>query len=732
MKQNHEWVRRARIFMLDNYHPPFWPELSFDAKKLVDVARKYHANAIRFGSAGKWSVFPNEFWPSHPELNGRDLITEVVEEAHAHDMRVVVYIPTGHIIPQDNILKYNPEWLYRSAPGAEPKILFHHGGGPHSPPCVNTPYRDAYMGFVKQLISDHEIDGIYTDSGVPFHSHGGHEASLCYCDYCLEKFRREFDCEMPYADDPTTLPLEQREMLEKFSLETGRGMADMLIEGAEFAREKRDIPVLTHGCAMAAWPEFRFMNTADGILYEAGGEFFHRLESASLGETSGLAMWQYVGGLTPWSRLQWFSQELVEEAAASFACGGAIIAACGTNLMHGYPEKFHHELAALFGTLEENESLFDKLHPTPFAAIPFILPMRFYERLETHRFRAEPLVIRERPNETMLGYPFSIPSQKVSIQGAFSAVTVNHLPAQLVNQETLSNPEKLARFPLLYLPNIGYLTEAEIECVTDYVRAGGRLLASYRTSLYGPEPEELLENFALADLLGIDRMDCEPQHLKDYQNHLWCSGTFDMYARSVPGKWLAETFPEQVWPISRFEFVKTRPETEVLANFVFGGREDEPLWPAVTSREFGNGRVVYIAAAVEQLHREYRMSMIRDLIGAVIDWLCPEGRPIAMDGPDQLLAIPNEKPGAQVLFLVNHTGERMEELAKIWPQLSKQIDYVSPVSQAPIRWRLNESKTPRRVWDVCTGKDLDVSIDGSYLTTTLKDIGQYAIIAVEY
>ena len=126
------------------------------------------------------------------------------------------------------------------------------------------------------------------------------------------------------------------------------------------------------------------------------------------------------------------------------------------------------------------------------------------------------------------------------------------------------------------------------------------------------------------------------------------------------------------------------------------------------------------------------MSMIRDLLGAVIDWLCPEGRPIAMDGPDQLFAIPNEKPGKQVLFLVNHTGERMEGLAGIWPRLSRQIDYVSPVEEATVRWRLSEDKPPSRVWDVRTGKDLDVAVDGSYLKATLKDIGQYAIIAIEY
>lgn len=39
MKREHEWVRRARIFLMDNYQPPFWPDLAFDAKKLVDFER---------------------------------------------------------------------------------------------------------------------------------------------------------------------------------------------------------------------------------------------------------------------------------------------------------------------------------------------------------------------------------------------------------------------------------------------------------------------------------------------------------------------------------------------------------------------------------------------------------------------------------------------------------------------------------------------------------------------
>lgn len=728
MNPRHEWVRRARIFLMDNYHPPFWPDLTFDARRLVAVARQYHANAIRFGSAGKWSVFPNAFWPSHPQLGGRDLIDEVLHEAHAHDMRVIAYIPTGHIIPDANIRVHHPEWLYRPAPGAEPPPHLHHGGGLHAPACLSTPYRDAYRQFVEQLVTDHEIDGIYTDSGTPYHSHSDKRSSLCYCDHCLAKFRERFGCPMPYAPDPHALPQEQQEMLEAWSLSVGRLMADILIEGANFARRTRGIPVLTHGCSMAGWPERRFMDQVDGILYEAGGEFLHRLEAASLGESSGLAVWQYVGGLTPWSRLQWFSRELIEEAVASYACGGAVNVACGVNLVHASDRHFHRELADLFGVFEAREPLFADLHPTRFAAIPFVLPMRVYERLESHRFRAQPLEIRDRTPDMILGCSISNPPQQRCIEGGFSAMVANHLPVQLIDQGGLSDPEKLSRYPLLYLTNIGYMTEAEVDCVTQYVRSGGRLLASFRTSLYGPEPEDLRSNFALSDLLGVDRIDCEPHRLNDYHDHLWHSGVFDVYARSVEGGWLARTFAEPIWPVNRFEFVKPRPGTEVVANLVFGGREDEPLWPAVTCREVGRGRVVYLAPAVEQLHREYRMLIVRDLLGAIVDWLRPEGRPLSIDGPDQLLAIPNEKPAAHVLFLVNHTGERMEGLAQLWPRLSRQFSYVPPVPDVKLRWRVPRPR-PRRLWDVVTGEDLDYRMVGDELVATLDRVGQYAIIA---
>ena len=89
IKPSHAWIRRARIFQIEQYHPPFWPDIDFDPKKLVDAVRRYHANTIWFGAAGKWAVFPNEFFPPHPRLGERDLLGETIAEAHARDVRVI-------------------------------------------------------------------------------------------------------------------------------------------------------------------------------------------------------------------------------------------------------------------------------------------------------------------------------------------------------------------------------------------------------------------------------------------------------------------------------------------------------------------------------------------------------------------------------------------------------------------------------------------------------------------
>ena len=177
--------------------------------------RKYHANAIRFGSAGKWAVFPNEFFPPHPQLGERDLLAETIAEAHARDVRVIGYIPVGHIIPEDNMLIHHPGVDVPPQPRRRSLlVLRHHGGGFHRHVLLqHTVPRGP------SALSSHKWWTTTSTRSTPiracpYHSHHTPQSPLCYCDYCLEKFEKQFGCPMPYAPVIRySLPRQDRDML---------------------------------------------------------------------------------------------------------------------------------------------------------------------------------------------------------------------------------------------------------------------------------------------------------------------------------------------------------------------------------------------------------------------------------------------------------------------------------------------------------------------------------------
>lgn len=94
-----EWLRRSRVLLFDASVAPFYPEIEFDARKIVGLCKEVGANAIRVGSIAKWAYYQTREMPMHPELGNRDLIREMVEVAHREGIRVVVHVPAGHGLP---------------------------------------------------------------------------------------------------------------------------------------------------------------------------------------------------------------------------------------------------------------------------------------------------------------------------------------------------------------------------------------------------------------------------------------------------------------------------------------------------------------------------------------------------------------------------------------------------------------------------------------------------------
>jgi hypothetical protein len=88
---------------------------------------------------------------------------------------------------------------------------------------------------------------------------------------------------------------------------------------------------------------------------------------------------------------------------------------------------------------------------------------------------------------------------------------------------------------LVILPDQRYLTPEVTEKLRTFVRNGGNLIATHRTSLYN-EAGEMAWNFVLADLFGVDYLDL---------SH------FDVHDLDMAGRPLASLLHESVTPARR-------------------------------------------------------------------------------------------------------------------------------------------------------------------------------------
>jgi hypothetical protein len=86
--------------------------------------------------------------------------------------------------------------------------------------------------------------------------------------------------------------------------------------------------------------------------------------------------------------------------------------------------------------------------------------------------------------------------------GWYQALIESRIPFDMVHDQLL-NPDQLAQYKTLILPNLAALSDAQCDQLRAYVKNGGNLVATYETSLYD-EHGERRKNFALSDLFAVD------------------------------------------------------------------------------------------------------------------------------------------------------------------------------------------------------------------------------------
>jgi hypothetical protein len=276
--------------------------------------------------------------------------------------------------------------------------------------------------------------------------------------------------------------------------------------------------------------------------------------------------------------------------------------------------------------------------------------------------------------------------------GVFRSLMEAHWPVRLLTEMDLEDAD-LQGVRVLVLPNVACLSDRAVEVIRRFVRAGGGLVASHESSLLRGEDFQRRKDFALADLLRARYLGSLPvtQRVEALQLHLEKGNPIVddplIRARQSTAWRNAQGPPPDQGPLA---LIASASEVEaaqggaVLGRFqVSDPKRSGKQFPAVISSSFGQGRVVYFAAAVDKAMFFYPDGAFRQMIVNACRWAANDVPPPAeVKGPLILATTFRRQPkeGRTIVHLLNHGsswGQHSihQKLAPLPEELRKELGH---------------------------------------------------------
>ncbi len=691
---NYSWIKNARIFIIDGYNYPFWPKIEFDAKKLAETMVDMHSNVVRIATSGhRGLLIPGTEFKVQQDLGKRDILSETIAECKPRNIKVVPYVAAGHTIGTSVI---NPEWAQKMSPAGD-VLTFWSMGEKVNPCCWNTPYRQAFYGLVKAIVDRYDIDAMYFDNWFPFRWFGGSE-KICYCDGCVNGFRKATGLELPYRIDSRYSPAELK-TIAKYRDWYRNELFEVFNETERIVKTTRHIPLIYNieNPTKIINEDSRYLKGHDAFLYERGGSLVERAEGVSLAVAHGLAVWPYIGTYDQFPRIPHFKYELVQEILTSVAFGGSPI------LYHTYFFTAYREARA---PIKEIFSIFDNNE-------------KYLRDFNSDKFCAVVWNNTDPPGHQVDGWLWNTDARSSSL-GTFSACLNNNIQATSLLKQDLDSAELLNKYQVLVLPDICFLSDKQVKTITRFVENGGGLVMTYATSLFD-ELGNQRSDFALGDLAKIKYHSPDKELAEKINANLTHGGVYDMYLKARQGQDIIKS--GKLYPTHLYETIDVLPGGTVAADLVLGNGQ-QPFVPGLVVSRYGKGKVAYIAAANGSLFLQTAIKELSDFLADVIKYVSPEGMPYEIDAPpSSLIANMMVNGDKRVFHLINRTGPRSESK---WQNLY----YVPPIKNVTIKFRIPNGKKIKTVSSFIPVK-LSKRQDNQILTITIPRIDKYQGIVIE-
>ncbi len=654
------WYEKDLRRILVDMHIPDWDERllkDFSAERYAAMMKKAHVTVAEIYAGNSLGIC---FWPTktgymHRQLTGRDILGETIAACQKEGIDVQIYFSVWATIPY----KTHPEWrmIFEDGKGSCENFVF-FGNGRFGICCPNTGFRNYFLEELDELNSRYDACGFWIDNLAWWNS-------ICYCPSCRRLYKDETGEDIPRAvdwNDPHFL---------RFAEWRERSLANFAQAITDTIKKRTPDRTVTiqSGTMIGGW----------------GSAISENFIKAS----------EYLAGDFTGDRIQ---QSLVCKFFSAFSAHKPMefmTPRCESLFDHTTERPFENLLMRSYAALANQASftLIDAIDPEG------TLDERFYEHAQkindsyaryeayisgTSVPLADVAIYHSFDSQIDTDIEAPVPIERRKEWGSKHWKELSHM-AQAFGEAHLlftftGRGQNFSRYPVIVLSDASRLTDAECEALQAYVANGGRLYASYCSSLYNPE-KGMRNDFALANLFGV--------HYK--------GRTQKMTYIAPEGESLLNGFCTKRYPVTlegrqlrlsadngvKIEGTLVLPVSEASENIRFSsGISNPPMLPqgtpALVRHAFGKGEVIYCAGKLEENPFAFQQKIFEKILFELrgkpfIETEAPASTEITVfDQPDEnkfvisLLNLPAELPaipvfGLKVKFLLPE-GVRAERL----------------------------------------------------------------------
>lgn len=631
----------------------------------------FYPSKVKFHKHGKY-------------LKGRDLFGECVTAAKRRGMRVVARMSPD--LNWGDALEAHPEWAMRNQDGS----VQHSGEEPRLfKTCMFTSYMDEYVPAVmREVNSLYDVDCFYTNGWPPLGS-----LPVCYCAVCSK---------LPAAGSPAYWSVFTDRVLELWKRYDAIAK-EKKAESFFFANSGGNVrggPNLDRLAKTAVWFQADNQGRTYGEPEIWGASLQGRVCNAVLdGKVAANVTAAYSTGTPGWRNVSksaaetrvWLSQTLAS---------GMVPYVHFVGDENGFSEDKRWQKVAT-EWLDWTEQ-----HDAHWRARRSIANLGVVFGQSTQLLYPGPKTGRSRSY------------MRETTQGIYDALLQGRFAFDFVHEDRLE-PELLAKYRALILPNVAMLSDRQCEQLAAYVRAGGSVMASFETSLYD-ENLKTRSEFGLAELMGV----------RKGGDAVGTNG--NPYSARIESKHaLLDGFSATTWIAGAENRVPLKPVDGAVATVVPGFVRYPPELayptqphtdePAVVLQEKGKSRTVWFPGDVERTYWVTGHGDILRLLHNALRWVSHGEQVLQVSGPGLMEVFGWETEPGYAIHLLNYTSPNahhgwLEAVAAVGPQV--------------VRMRLPAGVRVRSVELLKAGEKTEFVVEEGALRFTVPMVQEYEVAAV--